>query len=401
MCGKLLAWRNQKSSELKTQRRASKNTDQKPSKTNVICLTRSWHFFDPVLDSLQADANLSVSKVDLKPLDEALISKGLASKNKSANNRKDALALMKKTCHYKPTNGPFYQLDHSIFSANEFENADIYFVDWLNQNTVSAQLHIPLDKRVIVRVHSYEIFSYFAPIIDYGRIDELVFISKGIRDIFLELWSWLLPDGISIRVIDNLRTTDRFAKDNAIPLDNDQRRFHLGMVQYTDTVKDLAFALRSFKKLLEQDDRFTLHLAGTPFLENGSNIPIEVKQLLADIDRKHVCEHGYIKNMSWFYKKVGIMLSTSIREGSHESIVEGLYHGCVPCLRDWPLLQPFNGAHLAFPDYTAIQTESDMAADILAKSANFDQASQNAMENSHRYFDKFIGQQYQQLMKAL
>lgn len=397
LCGKLLVWRNKESRSIKRASNSERNKAQ--NSRSVTCLTRSWHFFNPVVSALKSDSNLQVRRLDINDFDKFLIEQGIVKHNKSINNRNSALALMSLGTDWENILTDEQKVLAPLLSSKFLAPTDVYFVDWLNQNAIWSLTHLPPGSKIIVRVHSYEIFSYFTPMIDYGRIDELVFISEGIRDIFLELWSWLLPEDLKISVIDNLRSVERFASYSQNSIQDNNRPFQLGMVQYAENVKDLAFALRCLKVLRRQDLRYRIHLAGKPFTGGIHKLDNEISELYNEIGSEVIIEHGYVEEISDFYHNVGIILSTSIREGSHESVIEGAYHGCVPCIRNWPLLAPFNGAALAFPDYGVYETEEDMTAQIFNISQNFSVFSEEARINSDRYFDKNIALTYTQLIK--
>ena len=185
----------------------------------------------------------------------------------------------------------------------------------------------------------------------------------------MELWSWLLPAGCKISVIDNIRSIERLNNSSLEQFNvlkpSQHKQFNIGMVQYGEEVKDFAFALRCFKEIVKKDKRYTLHLAGKSYLMNNHKDPEEIQNLIDEIGESHIKEHGYVTDISKFYQNIGIILSTSIREGSHEAIIEGMYFGCVPVIRNWPLLDVFNGAKHAFPDYENYSNEMNSSTKLL------------------------------------
>lgn len=398
LLGQLLVWRNNKSyqSKLNSNRKIIRSKTKK--KLEVLCLSRSWHFFDAVQKVLKTDESLLVRTVDINDYDDLLVANNIYGINKSLNNQNEAIRLFKNAVDSQASNPKHAEILNSKICEQRLKSSDVYFVDWLNQNTIWTLLYAPYNAKVIVRVHSYEVFSYFALLVDYGRIDQLIFVSQGIKDAFLELWSWLLPPGCKISVIDNIRSIQRFSNisyEKFYGLEAcEYRKFNIGMVQYGEEVKDFAFALRCFKKIVEEDKRYTLHLAGNSFLINNHKDSEYLQTLINEIGEKHIKEHGFVTDISKFYKDIGIMLSTSIREGSHEAIVEGMYFGCVPVIRNWPLLDVFNGAKNAFPDYENYSNENDFIQQIINVSENFIQLSNEAKMNSEKYFSSDIPKKY-------
>jgi len=260
------------------------------------------------------------------------------------------------------------------------------------QNTLWALENIPLDKKIVVRVHSYEVFSFYSLMLNYGRIDGLIFISEGIKNVFIELWGWLLYEGIEIIVLQNVRSKDRLKKLSPNSLTN-KRRKTLGMLQYSIEVKDLNFALDIFEKLHNIDNEYKLLLAGNKLNEND---PYSKKLLnrINTFPKGSIEELGYVTEMDKFFNEIGFILSTSEREGSHESVIEGMVFGCVPAIRNWPLLSPFKGAQSSFPKFPVFNTSSEISSYIELSQKDFNEKSKIAEEEIYYYFNENIENDY-------
>ena len=399
--GKILAKRNQNSAKLKQQLLIDDAGISNEDKAVIGFTTRSWHFLNPLIKVFEESDKFDAIKIDVNDFDQYLLDKGIGSPSILKKSRVLAWELNRQINRWNLINLREAELLQNAVDAPKITKCDIYFVEWLNQNTIWALCHLPKNKRIIVRVHSYEAFSYFSAVIDFGRIECLIFISHAIKDAFVELWGWIIPPDIKIVVLDNIRNKERLGDNSKGLLDSKVRRWSLGMVQYSDEVKDLQFALRVFESLRRRDARYTLHLAGKPILDQENNSFKYIQKLKMEFGENSIIIHGYVTDIGSFYKSIGHILSTSMREGSHESIIEGLYFGCIPAIRNWPLLASYSGAKKAFPDYEIFDREYEMENWIIRCTADFDKLSVDARSHSERYFDKQNAAKYIDLVTEL
>jgi glycosyltransferase involved in cell wall biosynthesis len=80
---------------------------------------------------------------------------------------------------------------------------------------------------------------------------------------------------------------------------------------------------------------------------------------------------GQLDDVPAALDEVGVILSTSVREGSPCGLVEGAASGAVPIVRDWPFFagRP-NGARRLFPAEWVVGSPSEAAERILAVTAD-------------------------------
>ncbi|EPC4929521.1 glycosyltransferase [Vibrio cholerae] len=363
------------------------------NKGNILFATRSWHFIDPLFQYFKTNG-IRCEKYDINDFDEKFF-KANRIKNKSKHHRDKAFKNLAVTFRKKQK----FNNENRAFVSKEFidhyENSDVIVVDWLNHNTNWVLENASDDKKIIVRVHSYEVLSFFPATINFGRIDGLIFISHGIKDMFLEMWGWLIPENTLIEVIDNIRCTKRISPNS---LGNTEaileRKKIIGMMQYALPVKGFNFAFEVFKRVYEQDSDFKLLLCGQTLNEINSE---DNRQLLKEINAMPegvVKELGYVSDVDSFFKRVGYMLSTSEREGSHESIIEGMAYGCIPIIRNWPLIAPFNGAKRAFPMCNVIESVEEAVEQILYASKHYEEVSDKYRRESAIFYSEDIPKKY-------
>ncbi|GAA0247483.1 glycosyltransferase [Marinomonas primoryensis] len=382
----------------KRARRTKRERRKYAAKNNkVIFLTRSWHFFDPLVQFFEEN-NMEFFKYDINEFDKVIFEKNRIT-NKSKYHREKAfknLAItFRKKQKYNEGNRCFTSDDFNI----EYENSDIFFVDWLNHNTNWVLENVSDDKKIIVRIHSYEVLSFFPVTINFGRIDGLIFISEGIKDMFLELWGWLLPNDILIDVLDNIRSKKRISLENEVS--TKKRNKTIGMMQYADSVKGFRFAFDVFKGVYKVDPEFKLLLCGKTLAEIDSEENINIQNEIKQLPEGVVQELGYIKDIDSFFRKVGYMLSTSEREGSHESIIEGMAYGCVPIIRNWPILAPFNGAKRAFPMCDIIDRVEEAVVQILSTKSDYENISREYKKESRVFFSDDIPNKYVEFIERV
>lgn len=280
---------------------------------------------------------------------------------------------------------------------------DTVFCDWASHNAIWFSKCIPAGKRLVVRCHSYEAFSHFPVFMRHSHIDCMIFIAPHIQDIYL---SHPLDDpSICDRsvFIQNLRPAEIPIAPMAMP----DRSFQLGMLGFGNMGKDPIFAIEVLQHLVQKDRRWRLHLAGhdfgRPTIDEAANEYAERYRRILEPIRENIIFSGFVTDKAKWFAATGFVLSTSQREGSHEAVVEGLAHGCVPALRDWPLVSGFEGAARSFPDYPSFDSPTALADHILRTQARFTAESERAKaiadkryyseETSWAFFEAVTGQQ--------
>ena len=377
------ALENIKSSSLKVKNEKTVS----PNLSKIVTLTRSWGFVDPLLNRIEKDHGINIFRIDLAGCDNRRFDKSF---NRLKYYREQGIKLVTS----KTKRAEILRSKSSYFDDQELSmigQADIVFIEWMNINALTALPFISPEKRIIVRIHSHEIYSFYPILIDFGKIDGLIFISDGARAMFEALWGWLLPSKMKIFVGENIRDDSRIKPDNQKNyFKGASRNKVVGMLQYNLPVKDFNFALELFDRLHVTDPDYKMLLAGLPL---SSNLNDENEKLLERINsygEGTICELGYINDVSSFFNSVGFILSTSKREGSHEAVIEGAAHGCVPIIRDWPVLSYVSGAKKAFPKFDVYKTSAKMAESILKKSHSFEKYSIDAKQASLSYYDDYL-----------
>lgn len=252
--------------------------------------------------------------------------------------------------------------------------ADVVFVEWCTALAVLVTMVDPGDTRVVVRLHSYEAFTHWPHLVDFSRVDVLLFVSEHLRDLAESSIPALrepgapqlevLPLGMDLSPMVRPKPADA--------------RFTLGLVGWGSVAKDPLWALEVLRLLRAEDPRYRLLLVGDEFDSAKSaatrSYAARLSEEVADLERAGaVRRYGRTDDVPAALTGVGVILSSSVRESFHAALVEGAASGAVPVVRDWPFFagKP-HGARTLFPADWVVATPEQAAARILAQTATED-----------------------------
>ena len=252
------------------------------------------------------------------------------------------------------------------------DQTEILFVDWCSRLAVLVGLVDPRDTRVIVRLHSYEAFTQWPHLLDFSRIDDLVFVSEHLRDFACDAVPGLTEaDAPRLHVLPVTKHLTDYARPKA-----DDSRFNLALVGWGSVAKDPLWAIEVLRRLRAHDERFRLHLVGGDFAGEtsaaASRYAEQLRQRLAELEPAGVVRRlGQTDDVPATLTDVGVILSSSVRESFHAALVEGAASGAVPVVRDWPFFagRP-TSARTLFPSDWVVDTPDQAARRILDLTAD-------------------------------
>jgi len=350
--------------------------------TRILIVADNWNFMRIPVELLERAGFV----VRFLPFDQVLRAiDGAHNINGSAPKASDFLY----------TFGPFSlspsearaALKDTMPTADELiEWCDIVFVEWWSRAAIWFSRYLDPAKSLIVRCHSYEAFSPWPYFSNFLRVDGAIFIADHIKNIFKAVFADLPFDAISTAVVPNLRDLKPFTYVAKEP----DARYCLGLMQYATANKDPIFALDILDELRRVDPRWTLRLVGHGWKESDSLLEKEYSRAFDERLRdfpEGVYLDQFTRDTAEWFKKIGFILSTSHREGSHESVVEGMAAGAVPVLRRWPMVKDFGAPETVFPDIPSFDTAKGAAAYILQVSDNYDEASSKARHYAMSHYD--------------
>ncbi|WP_193605786.1 glycosyltransferase family 4 protein [Nocardioides dongkuii] len=250
--------------------------------------------------------------------------------------------------------------------------ADVVFADWANNVAHFLTLVDPGSTRVVLRLHSFEAWTAWPHLIDYSRIDSVVFVSEHLRELTeAAVPALAAPGGPTRHVVPNAVDLRRFARPKA-----PDARFTVGLVGYGHLAKDPRWALEVLRGLRRVDERYRLLLVGDDLTVQGRpGLVGYVEQLEADLaelePRGAVVRTGRTEDVPAALAEVGVILSSSVRESFHVAVVEGAASGAVPVVRDWPYFASLHhGACTLYPREWVVGSVEEAVARILATTSD-------------------------------
>ncbi|MDI3478560.1 MAG: hypothetical protein PWQ59_2085, partial [Thermoanaerobacterium sp.] len=223
--------------------------------------------------------------------------------------------------------------------------ADIVWLEWANDLAVFATNKVPeiANKKVICRLNGSEIFSKFPEKINWGNIDQLIFVSETMKKIFHQLHPNLDLQSCKEEVVCNGVDLDKFKFSIHKP------GYNLAVLAHINYKKNPETWIQIISKLKETDNKYKLHIAGDfqdPFYkEYFEYIKKEMKM------EDNFILHGWINEVEKFLEDKNYIISTSIHESFGYNIAEAMARGIKPIIHN------FDGAKTLWPNdliYNAI-----------------------------------------------
>ena len=243
---------------------------------------------------------------------------------------------------------------------------DVVFVDWADEAAAWASVRLPVSgPRLVVRLHSVEALSAAVHVVDWSRVDRLVFVSEFLR----RLTHAVVP---ATRSVDSV-VVGHGVVSAGVGVKSAGAWSTLGMVGWGQVVKDPLFAVEVLALLRSRDPQrhWRLRLIGGS-LENGARpwdagYVDDFQRLVGEPLVAGAIEMtGFTDDVAAALEDVGFILSTSLREADPHGVVEGVLSGAVPVVRDWPVVAPWGGARELFPADWIVQTPEQAADRILS-----------------------------------
>lgn len=258
--------------------------------------------------------------------------------------------------------------------------ADTVFLDWCVGPAAMLTTIDPGDTRIIVRLHSYEAFTRWPHLVDFSRIDDLVFVADHVRDLTTELVPQLRgPRAPRTHVLHNAMQLSGFAREK-----HPEARFNLGLVGVGQVAKDPLWAVEVLRLLREEDERYRLLMVGGDMERKASRATAKYRnrmerELEPLVETGAVLRLGPTDDVAGKLVDIGFILSSSVREGSHNGLMEGAASGAVPVVRDWPFYagKP-NGASTLYPEDWVVGTPAEAAQRIRQINATEESWRENA-----------------------
>lgn len=222
-------------------------------------------------------------------------------------------------------------------SRELLEWADTILCEWCGPNAVWYSRNKADHQRLVVRLHRFEMNGTWMSSLETDRVDRMIYVSDFQRQ-------------QSEDALEQLRRAPSSVIPNAIDaVDLDRPKlggaeFHIGVLGIVPFVKRPDRAVDLLERLLEQDDRYVLHLRGRMPWEYQHEWKKNLQQQTyleffrriresPTLRRSIVFEPFGADVGSWF-RKIGVILSPSSFESFHLATAEGMASGSLPIVWD-------------------------------------------------------------------
>ncbi|MFJ1543867.1 glycosyltransferase family 1 protein [Streptomyces sp. NPDC088246] len=285
-----------------------------------------------------------------------------------------------------------YQADVERLMRPHLEWADTVFLDWSVGPASMLTTIDPGDTRIVVRLHSYEAFTRWPHMTDFSRVDDLIFVAPHVKDLVTSLVPHLSSDSAPrMHVLDNAMELSGFVRPKSA-----DARFNLGLIGISQVAKDPLWAVDVLKRVREHDERYRLLLVGHEMDPKTSKATKEYLTLLKRelkplVEAGAVVQLGPTDDVPAALTEIGVILSSSVREGCHVGLMEGAASAAVPVARDWPFYAGrANSARSLYPEGWVVASPKEAAERILETTATeeaWQRAGQLASEHAVSTWD--------------
>lgn len=252
-----------------------------------------------------------------------------------------------------------HQLPRDSYVGRLIEWADVIFVEWCNYSAAWLTWLAEADARIVVRLHSYEAYKYWPHLVNWGKVDTLITVAPQMRR-FLGEQVDLVRYGVTSVTLPNyndLRSYD---------LAKSKRPYKsLGLVGYSNANKNPLMALEILNRLVQDDSAWRLILIGRPWpAEIPSDHEREYHERFKSFMRTNDLEQNIdVRDFTYAlheeFVDIDYILSTSDREGTHETVIQGMGSGAIPVVRNWPMVKEWGGSHSLYDSDFVFETVED------------------------------------------
>ena len=233
---------------------------------------------------------------------------------------------------------------------NAIHWGDTIFFEWCNEVAVTGTNYKGIQgKKVIIRLHSYEIFTDYPKQINWDTVNKLIFVAPHIREILDEMSPGIV-EKVKSEIIYNGIDVDK------IPFKEREPGHNIAWVGYINYKKNPQMALQILQKLVDKDNRYLLHIAGS---YQDLRYKVYLEHMIKEMElQDNVIFHGWIDDMEEFWKDKSYLLHTSIHEGHSLAMLEALSRGVKLIIHN------FRGSKKLYPQDTNFNT-IDEAVDMI------------------------------------
>lgn len=184
------------------------------------------------------------------------------------------------------------------------------------------------DKKVIVRMHSFEILNRQAAQVNFQAVTDVVFVCHYMRQLFERLMPGRLTEHHRVHIIHNGIKLDRF------PFMAGKGRKKIAVVGKLDAKKDPMLMVQAFTFLRHRHPELELHVAGGP---DDNRYYLSIPDFLAKNNLEPSTRfYGHVKDIPGWLADKDFILCTSPIESQGVGLLEAMHRGLRPLIYDFP-----------------------------------------------------------------
>lgn len=203
--------------------------------------------------------------------------------------------------------------------------ADICWFEWCDELIIyGSGLDVARKKKVICRLHSYEAFLDYPEKVKWTNVDNIIFDVAHIRDVVL---SSVHIDNEKISLIPVGVNTKKYEFKNR------SNGYNVAYVGYINYKKGPMFLIQLINELVKKDSRYKLYIGGT-FQDKRDVLYFEqmIKELRLE---NNLILEGWVDDVNKWLESKDYIVSTSLLEGQHLSVMEGMCKGIKPIIHNF------------------------------------------------------------------
>lgn len=225
----------------------------------------------------------------------------------------------------------------------------VVFFEWAS-DLLAAASGMPKSCGIVARLHRYELYQW-ADLVNWEAVDRLILVSRAKQREFIQRFpqyaekTVVIPEAISI---------DRFQPHT--------RSFNgdLGILCHLTPRKRVYELILAFYELIQQQDRFHLHIGGGEHELHGDYY-VALRSLVERLNLQNkVTFYGPVRDAAEWHQRIDIFISNSYSEGLQVSPMEAIASGCYCLAHAW------DGADELLPVDDIYLTNAELIHKVLA-----------------------------------
>ncbi|REE90520.1 glycosyltransferase involved in cell wall biosynthesis [Paenibacillus taihuensis] len=277
-----------------------------------------------------------------------------------------------------------HEIHDEVRSKELLKWADIIICEWLLGNAEWYSNHKRPNQLLFVRMHGFESTRQYGKRVNIDNVDSFIAVGMYYYELFIQTFK--LPRE-KVRLIPNYVDCDRF--------DNQKKEgfsHNIAIIGALPSQKGLDLAVEILGKLLENDDRYQLHVIGSKPEDVKWLWKIEEERSYYEGIYKKIDENkmlkGAVKFVGWqdsaeYLREIGFILSLSKHESFHLAPGEGMASGAIGLLLKWP------GVEYIYPDEFTLGSVDEIVEAIkdLENTEKFNDLSQRGKQFIRTTYD--------------